>query len=163
MEGYMRKVLLAIDGSGCASRAIEYCGTQFADMKDLSLTLLHVLPYLPPQLWDDGHILSAEEKAMRQEVIAKWLENQKLAVEPLFQGASEKLTQRGIHPEQIETKVIYDATDTATSILEEARNGGYLTLVIGRCGFSRMPERLLGSTTSKIIQQGAGLTIAVVE
>lgn len=159
----MRRILVAIDGSGCASRAIKYCGEQFSGMTDLSLTLLHVLPNLPPRFWDDGHLLSKEEKEARQAVVAKWLANQKLATEPMLQGAVKDLTQRGIHPEQIETRIIYDSSDAATSILEEAKEGGYLTLVLGRCGFSRIGERLMGSTTSRIIQEGAGLAICIVE
>ncbi|MCG6535182.1 MAG: universal stress protein, partial [Syntrophales bacterium LBB04] len=75
----------------------------------------------------------------------------------------ELLRQKGIHPEQIETKTISDSTDVTKSILEEARNGGYLTLVLGRCDFSRVREFFLGSTTSRIINQGAGLAICVVE
>ena len=159
----MKKILVAIDGSECASRAVEYCGKQFSGIKDLSVTLLHVLPNLPPRLWDDGHLLSREEKEARKEVVRKWLENQKLATEPMFHNASKSLTKGGIDQKRIKTRIIYDSTDTAASILEEARDGGYLTLVLGRCGFSRLGERLLGSTTIKIIQQGAGLAICVVE
>ncbi|HUJ68086.1 MAG TPA: universal stress protein [Syntrophorhabdales bacterium] len=159
----MRKILVAIDGSGCASRAIKYAGEQFSGMRDLSLTLLHVLPSLPPRFWDDGHLLSKEEKEERQAVVARWIENQMLVTEPMFQSAVEDLTQRGIQSEQIERKIIYDSTDAATSILEEARDGGYLTLVLGRCGFYRIGERLIGSTASSIIQRGAGLAICVVE
>ena len=132
-------------------------------MGDLSLTLFHVLPNLPPRFWDDGHLLSSEEKEARHQVVSRWIENRKVALEPMFRSATEDLTQRGVHPDQIETKVIYDSADAATSILEEAMDGGYLTLVLGRCGFSRLGERLLGSTTSKIIQRGAGQAICVVE
>ena len=159
----MRRILVAIDGSECASRAIEYCGKQFSGLADLSFTLFHVLPNLPPRFWDDGHILNQEEREARQRVINKWLENQKLATEPMFRNAIELLEQKGIQPERIETKTIYDSTDVAKSILEEARDGGYLTLVLGRCGFSRVGEVFLGSTTSRIINQGAGLAICVVE
>ena len=159
----MRRILVAIDGPEGASRAIEYCGKQFSGLVDLSLTLFHVLPNLPPRLWDDGHILNQEEREARQRVVNTWLENRKLLTEPMFRNAIELLKQKGIHPEQIETKTIEDSTDVTTSILEEARNGGYLTLVLGRCDFSRVREFFLGSTTSRIINQGAGLAICVVE
>ena len=159
----MRKILLAIDSSPCSSRAVAYCGKQFAGLPDLSVALFHVLPNLPPRFWDDGHILSEQEKEAREKVVARWLENRKLAAEPMFRAAMEELEQSGIRPEQMERKIIYDSTDVTTSILEEARDGGYLTLVLGRCGPSGVGERLLGSTTSRIIQQGAGLAICVVE
>jgi membrane carboxypeptidase/penicillin-binding protein PbpC len=83
----MRRILVAIDGSESASRVIEYCGKQFSGMSDLSLTLFHVLPNLPPRFWDDGHILTKKEKEARQEVVNKWLENRKLATEPMLSNA----------------------------------------------------------------------------
>ena len=160
----MRKILVAITGSDKrVSRTVEYCGKQFSGMSDLSLTLLHVLPNLPPSFWNDGHILTKEERRARQGVVDKWLENQRLATEPMFQSAIEILTREDIKPEQIETKIIYDSTDPATSILEEAKDGGYLTLVLGRSHTSRVGELLLGSTTIKIIHRGAGLAICLVE
>ena len=159
----MRRILVAIDGSEYSSRVIEYCGKQFSGMSDLSLTLFHVLPNLPPRFWDDGHILTKEEKEARQGVVDKWLENRRLATEPMLGNAVEALTRAGIPREQIETKTIPDSTNEVTSILEEARDGGYLTLVLGRYGLSWIDEHVLGSTTGKIIHRGAGLAICVVE
>ena len=159
----MRKILVAIDGSKHSSRVIEYCGKQFSGMSDLSLTLFHVLPNLPPRFWDDGHILTKEEKEARQGVVDKWLGNQKLATEPMLGNAVEALMRAGIPRERIETKTIPDSANEVTSILEEARDGGYLTLVLGRYGLSWIDEHVLGSTTGKIIHRGAGLAICVVE
>ena len=159
----MRRILVAIDGLESASRAIEYCGKQFSGMSDLSLTLFHVLPSLPPRFWDDGRILSKKEKKERQGVVDKWLENQKLATEPMFRNAIEILTRAGIPHEQIETKTICDSVSEVKAILEEARDGDYLTLVLGRRGVSWIDEHLIGSTTSRIIHRGAGLAICVVE
>src|SRR5512139_3600970 len=131
-EKEMKKILLAIDGSECAKKAVAYVGEQFSNMKDLKITLLHVLPYLATSLWDDGHILSEEERNERKKVVDRWMKNQQLKLEPMFTNAGGILTKGGIKPEQIETKAITDSMDVADSILEEARNGGYQTLVLGR-------------------------------
>ena len=159
----MRKILVAIDGSKHSSRVIEYCGKQFSGMSDLSLTLFHVLPNLPARFWEEGHILTGGEMTARRVVADKWLINEKLATEPMFQSAIEILTRAGIDRERIETKTIYDSTNEVASILEETRDGGYLTLVLGRYGLSWIDEHVLGSTTGKIIHRGAGLAICVVE
>ena len=158
-----QKILVALDSSEGAWRAVAYVAEAWGKTPEVQVTLLHVLSGLPPAFWDDGHILDQEEREARQRVINKWLENQKLATEPMFRNAVELLKQKGIQPERIQTKTLYDSTDVAKSILEEARDGGYLTLVLGRCGFSRVGEMFLGSTTSRIINQGAGLAICVVE
>ncbi len=159
----MNKMLIAIDGSDCAKRAVEYVGRQFAANRDLRISLLHVLPYPPAPFWDDGHILSEAEKALRNQVIEKWLTNQRTKLEPLFKEAAEILISQGIKPEQIEKKSISDSTDIAESILEETRDGGYQTLVLGRCGLSASKRFLMGSVTTKIINHGAGIAICVVE
>lgn len=159
----MKNILIAVDGSQCALRAVDYIGHQFSGVSDVKLTLLHVLPYVPTAFWDDGHILTKKEKETRKEVVDKWLENQRLRLDPIFNTAIQGLIRRGIKQEQIETKTISDSQDVAGSILEEARNGGYLTLVLGRCGLSPAKRFLMGSVTTKILNHGAGIAICIVE
>lgn len=159
----MKNILIAVDGSQCALKAVDYIGHQFSGVGDVKLTLLHVLPYVPTTFWDDGHILTKKEKETRKEVVDKWLENQRLKLDPIFNTATQGLTRRGIKQEQIETKTISDSQDVADSILEEARNGGYLTLVLGRCGLSPAKRFLMGSVTTKILNHGAGIAICIVE
>lgn len=159
----MNKMLVAIDGSQCAMRAVDYTGRQFSGNRDLRITLLHVLPYPPAPFWDDGHVLSEDEKAARNGVIEKWLANQRAKLEPLFKEAVEMLIGKGIGPEQIEKKSISDSTDVAKSILEEARDGGYQTLVLGRRGLSASKRFLMGSVSTKIVNNGSGLAICIVE
>jgi len=159
----MKKILVAIDDSEGSWRAVDYVGRQFAGIDDLKITLFHVLVGLPPQLWDDGHFLTEEEKAARKTVMEKWLTNQKYVLEPLFKRAVEKLTALGISGDQIETKSVSESFDTIPQcILAEAKADGYQTLVIGRCGRS-VKHFLLGSTANTIINAGAGIAICVVE
>ncbi|OPY69098.1 MAG: Universal stress protein family protein [Syntrophorhabdaceae bacterium PtaU1.Bin034] len=159
----MRKILVAIDGSECAFRAVAYCGDQFSGLEDLSLTLFHVLPGLPPRFWDEGHLLDEQEKRAKEALMNQWIDSQKKQIAPMFGSAIDILKTKGIGPEQVETKAIYDSTDVAGTILEEARDGGYLTLVLGRAGFSQVGEFISGSIATKIINRGAGLAICVVE
>lgn len=159
----MNKILIAVDGSESAFKAVDYAGRQFSGTNDLRITLLHVMPYPPAPLWDDGHIPTPEEKVERDRAIELWLKKQKGAIEPVLRRASDMLTSQGVKPEQIETKVISDSIDVAASILEEARDGGYQTLILGRRGLSPLGHFLMGSVTSKIVTRGAGTAVCVVE
>ena len=159
----MKKMLLSIDGSECSLRAVEYTGKQFSGVGDLQITLLHVLPYPPAPLWDDGHIPTEEEKEEREKAIERWLAGQRVKTEPLFDRAMAILTGAGISPTLLAKKVISDSTDVADSILEEARDGGYQTLVLGRRGLSPLKKVFMGSVTTKIINHGAGVAVCVVE
>ena len=72
----MRKVLVAIDGSDNALKAVDYVSQQFCG-EDVRIMLFHVLPFIPTEFWDDGHILTQEEKNARRGVVDKWLTNQR--------------------------------------------------------------------------------------
>ncbi len=159
----MRKILIAIDGSEGASRAVDYVGRQFAGVSDLRVTLFHALLGEPPQFWDDGHLLTEDEKKARKTVIDKWLANQKGRLDSIFQKAIEALNRAGIGSEQIVTKFTTESIDVvARCILAEARAGDYQTLVIGRCGRSQTMHLLLGSIASQILNAATGLALCVV-
>jgi nucleotide-binding universal stress UspA family protein len=159
----MKKILIAVDGSHCALRAVDYAARHFSGIKGLKVTLLHVMPYPPAPLWDDGHIPSPEEKKERDGLIDGWLKNRKSQLGPIFRNATELLVARGIEPEMIETKAISDSIDPAGSILEEAKDGGYEMLLLGRCGGSATRYAFMGSVTNKIVSHGAGTAICIVE
>lgn len=159
----MKKMLIGVDDSKCAMKGVEYIGEQFGNMKDLQITLAYVLPNLPAIFWDEGHILSDPEKTEREKVVDRWLDSEKRKIEPLLTMAVESLTRKGIKKEQITTKFISDSTDVAQSLLEEAKDGGYQTLVMGRCGASQGKSTLAGTVTSKIIHLAAGIAVTVVE
>ena len=159
----MKKILLAIDGSDCSLRAVEYTGRQFAGMRDLQITLLHVLSYPPAPLWDDGHIPTKAEEEERKEALESWLAGQRAKMGPLLDKAIAVLNGSCIPQTQLTKKMISDSTDVAGSILEEAREGGYQTLVLGRRGLSNLKKLFMGSVTTKIINHGAGVAVCVVE
>jgi len=159
----MKKLLIAIDDSEGSLKAVDYVSRQFSGMTDLRITLYHVLLGEPPQFWDDGHLLTDEEKKARTTVIEKWLANQKNRLEPIFQKAIETLTRGGVSPDQISTKFTSESIDVIPQcILGEAKAGGYQTLVIGRCGRSRTIHFLLGSIATQIVNSAEGLAVCVV-
>jgi nucleotide-binding universal stress UspA family protein len=159
----MKKMLIAIDDSPNAFRAVEYVAQQFAGTGDLKIELVHVLPNLPAIFWDEGHILSTEEKQDRKKVVDKWLSDRKARMEPVFKKTIDALTSKGISPRLITTKSLSDSTDVAESILEEAKDGGYQTIVVARRSISPGKHMFMGSVTNKIVSQGSGVAITIVE
>lgn len=156
----MKKILIALDDSASAMRAVEYAGQQFSDMKGLEIGLVHVLPNLPAIFWDEGHILADEEKKERQKVVDKWVADRKTRMQPVFKKASDVLVKAGISANQIVTKSVSDSTDVSQSILEEARDNGYLTILVGRCDHAA--KHLLGSVSGKIVNHANGVAVSVV-
>jgi nucleotide-binding universal stress UspA family protein len=159
----MSKILVAVDDSEGAMKAVDFVGRLFAGMGDARITVLHVISNLPAPLWDDGHILTEKEREAREQVIDKWLSNQKLKLKPMFDKAVETLTQKGISQDRIETKTITDTLDVAEKILHEEKEGGYQMLVIGRYGYSKAKRLIMGSVATAVINRGTGLAICIVE
>ncbi|MDY6845094.1 MAG: universal stress protein [Thermodesulfobacteriota bacterium] len=159
----MKKVLVAIDGSKSSQRAIEFTGQFFSNSNDISITLFHVLPELPTGLWEEGHILTGDEKTDKKDFCDNWLTNQKLKIEPHFKSAIHYITKSGIDPQKIITKSIPESSGVANAILDEAKNGNYHVIILGRRGLSNLSRFLMGSVTSKVIHHGTGLAICIVE
>ena len=155
----MKKMLIAIDDSSSAMKAVEYVAQQFAT-DGVQVGLVHVLPNLPAIFWDEGHILSEGEKQDRKKVVDKWLDAQKAKMEPLFKKAVAVLTAKGFSSGRVQTKFVSDSTDVADSIVEEARDGGYETVVVGR--FHHSPKHVLGTVSHRIATQASGLIVTIV-
>ncbi len=156
----MKKMLIALDDSASAMRAVEYAGQQFSGDGDVLIGLVHVLPNLPAIFWDEGHILSDEEKKDRKKVVDKWIADRKTRMEPVFRRAADILAKSGVKATQVQTKSISDSTDVARSIIEEAKDNGYRTIIVGRCDHAA--KHLLGSVSGKIVDLGSGIAVTVV-
>lgn len=157
----MKKMLIAIDESANALKAVEYAAQQFGVARDVEIGLVHVLPNLPAIFWDEGHILSENEKQDRKKVVDKWLADQKKKIEPVFNKAVALLTAKGIPAGMIQTKFVSDSTDVADSLIEEARDHHYGTIVVGRSHHS--PKHVLGTVAGRVAVQGSGMVVTIVE
>jgi len=124
-EARNEKILVAIDGSEGALKAVDYVGRQFAGTADMQITLFNVSPGVPPELWDDGHILSEEENADRRRYLISGSTIRDLSFNPFSSLPSRRLQKRD-RTKQIETKSASETVkNTPECILAEAKTGGY--------------------------------------
>ena len=159
----MRKILIGVHDKYCSMRAVEYMGKQFSLSGELEVLLVHVLPNLPALFWDEGHILTEAEKQDRQKVVDTWVAKQREMIEPILHSMVRHLVQTGLRQEQVKMKFISGSTDVADSLLDEAKAGGYQTILLGRCGIQEGKHLLVGSIPSKLIQNSAGLAVCIVQ
>ena len=159
----MRKILIGVHDKYCSMRAVEYMGKQFSLSDGPEVLLVHVLPNLPAIFWDEGHILTEAEKQDRQKVVDTWVAKQRDMIEPILQSMVRHLVQSGLRQEQVKMKFISSSTDVADSLLDEAKAGGYQTILLGRCGIQEGKHLLVGSIPSKLIQNSAGLAVCIVQ
>jgi nucleotide-binding universal stress UspA family protein len=156
------KVLIALDSSEGAWRAVEYVAEAFGHTPGVQVTLLHILSGLPPAFWDDGHILEYREKESRQRLKANWQKEQEARWQDLVKKAIDRLTIAGIPPEAVSNKFKTKYFDVAEDILREAETGRFNTIVMGRRGLGMAKALLLGSVTNKVVQNAKGCAVTIV-
>ncbi|MEE8620891.1 MAG: universal stress protein [Syntrophobacteria bacterium] len=139
------KILVALDTSEEGMGTVDYLGTM-VDGTDWGITLFHVIRGLDFVLPETGEILQDIEGA----------------VKALLEQAVGRLEKAGLRPEQISTKTASGVASRAKAIVEEGKNGGYGTIVIGRRGLSRVEEFFMGSVSSKVMQLAQEMAVWVV-
>jgi nucleotide-binding universal stress UspA family protein len=157
------KVLIALDSSEGAWRAVEFVAEAFGQTPGVQVTLLQILSGLPPAFWDDGHILENKEKETRQRLVAGWQKDQEKKWQGLVAKAHGVLTKAGIPKEAVVNKFKPKYYDVAEDILREAETGHFDTIVMGRRGLGRAKSLLLGSITNKVVQNAKGCAVVIAE
>jgi nucleotide-binding universal stress UspA family protein len=155
------KYLVAMDGSDEAMRAVDYVGTMLAG-SDCTVTLFHVLRGLEfLSLGFEGAFVPSPEVLGGEEIKAEFQRAEE-AIKTVCNQAIDRLEQAGLKGDQINTKIVSGAASRAKAIVEEAKNEGYGTIVVGRRGLSRVEEFFMGRVSSKVIQLAKEMAVWVV-
>jgi len=150
-----KKVLLCVDSSENALRAVDHAGFMLSG-SDCQVTLFHSIRHLRRYVPRD--VLEGVE-----ELHQLWKSKAGEQIAPYMEKARDMLLNAGLKEEQVATKVTGGSLSTADDILKEARNNGYGTIVLGRHGQSAMKQFIFGSVTSKVLYHSAGLAIWIVQ
>jgi len=140
-------ILVALDRSEGAMRAVDYVGSMFC-RPNCEVTLLHVIKsiYVRPQE-DEDFFLSEEEKRLVEEC----LEVEKVEMASVSDESRNRLIEACFEPKRVRTKLITHVSSRAGAIVQEARDGGYGTIVVGRRGLSEVEEFVMGRVSRKVI------------
>ena len=165
-----KKILVAVDASDNARRAVEYTGQMVGCMRkapegdDFHVTLLHVERLPDRDLFPD-------EPAWKQSC----LDHQQSRMAAL-KDARALLLAKGLPETMVETRYLKSCrsplrndtdscnrgTSIAQEILDMLKQEGYGTAVVGRRGMSKAEEFLFGSVSNKIIHSARDCTVWVV-
>ena len=130
------------------------------DGTDLKVTLFHVIRRfdLGSQRYDASLSLHKEWEG---EVRKEFLEAER-STEAVFQKAAGHLEKAGVEGDRISTKILTGVASRAKAIVEEAKNGGYGTIVVGRKGLSRVEEFIMGRVSNKVVELAKEMAVWVV-
>jgi nucleotide-binding universal stress UspA family protein len=143
------KILVGLDKSWGAMRAANFVG-KMLNKGQPYITLAHVVRF--PE----------EEEGFSGEFFQKLQDEAQEEIKPHFEKVIQSLTVMGVNPLKIRTKVISGVVSRFTALLNEARNGRYGTIVIGRKGVSEVEEFELGRVGSKLVQAARDMAVWVI-
>jgi nucleotide-binding universal stress UspA family protein len=139
-----KKLLLAVDGSACATRAVQFVADILGSHTGYQLQLLHVI------------------RGGRKSDLDLFQENGITESKPIFEAATRILTAGGFAASDITSKTITGVLSRAGAIVDEAEKGGWGTIVLGRRGLSRVKEFFIGRVSNKVIYAGRKDTVWLV-
>ncbi len=150
-----KKVLICVDRSGNALRAVDHAGFMLSGT-DCKITLFNAMRDLKRMVPSD-----VVEEAPDLEKL--WEAKAAREVGEQMQKAKAMLLEAGIPEEQISKRVVHGSRSPGDDIIKEAREKGYGTIVMGRRGISGFKEFVFGSVTKKILNQAAGFVVWIVQ
>lgn len=151
-EVFNKNILIAVDESENASRAVSYVGRLLAGIGGFRVLILHVI--CQP---DEDFFPTAAEKD-------KWLGQQKLRVDVMLKNYQKILIGKGFAPADVSVRsALRYCPSLAECILAELKQTKCNTIVVGRQGLSRSEEFIFGSVSSKIVNHARNCTVWVVE
>jgi nucleotide-binding universal stress UspA family protein len=147
-----RNILIAVDESQNAQRAVTYVGKLLGGINGFKVTVLHVIS--EPE--EDYFLKEADKE--------KWYDEYSQQVDKMLEKYRNILIDAGFSPENVATRsTIRYCQSMAECILAETDNTEYSTLVVGRKGLTHKEEFLFGSISGKIVRIAKNCTVWVVQ
>ncbi|NDY43004.1 universal stress protein [Dissulfurirhabdus thermomarina] len=146
-----RRLLVAVNDTETAMRAVRYVGEIAGCTAGMEVTLLHVYPEPPPDYYTAGRSLD-DYRGLKEAEARR-----------LFQRVTDLLGAHGIPRGQVRALArMSDGRTISDAILQELAAGGYGTVVLGKRGVSKAEEFLFGSVSTTVVRRASGCTVWVV-
>ena len=165
------RLLVVVDESFSSKNAVGYLARVLASRRGFQVCLAHFLPPLPSELLEFG---GAEDPEKERKLDARlkteqqqWIAVARKEAQPALNWACTKLRSAGLSASSLTTQFsdpFRGQNSTSEELLELARTNKCRTIVVGRQSLSWL-RRLTGEKdlAEKLVQQGKGLTLWIVE
>lgn len=147
-------ILIAMDSSENSIEAVKHAGRMFNKGKN-TITLFHAVRGISVSM-------KGMEDIFPESYRQRLLEDAEKEIKPTIKLAELWLAKMGITPERISTKIVTGVSSRAAAVVEEAKNGGYGTILAGRRGISEVAEFSMGRVTNKLTQLAKEQSLCIV-
>lgn len=140
-QDVQKRILIALDHSENARRAVAHLGGMVCALGDFEITLMNVI--LVPE---EDYFANPNDKA-------DWLKDERDKVRLLMDSARGFLVNAGYDAERIRVKVDESPTPSVSRSLVTEADKGYGIVVLGRQGMTPKEEFLLGSVSKEVLSR----------
>lgn len=147
-------ILVAMDSSENSIQAVKHAGRMFNQGKN-TITLFHAVRGISVSL-------EGMEDIFPDSYRQRLLEDAEKEIRPAMKLAELWLAKMDIAPERITTKIVTGVSSRAAAVVEEAKKGGYGTIVAGRRGISEVADFSMGRVTNKLTQLAKEQSLCIV-
>ncbi len=148
-----RSVIMAVDGSESALRAVDHLCFVLGGNLDIQITLFHVTSRFSETCPIDARGEDSPLAAVGQR-------GSKHCIDDFQRKALEKLGAAGFRNDQVHIKMVDRMLGAGKAILDEAETENHDTIVIGRRGLSR--SLFTGSVSRYVMDHAAGHALWVI-
>ncbi|MFH1153469.1 MAG: universal stress protein [Pseudomonadota bacterium] len=150
----LKNILFAVDGSENSLRALDHLAFMLKGAVGTRLSLVHVRPRLRDFCEIDFN--TDEDKTLKERIE----KSNKAHIDHFYDKARAILTNAGITDQDYDIRIRDVLMDVGATIAEEAKDGGYDTIVMGRRGIKG--QIFTGSTTQQVLNQVTDRAIWIV-
>ena len=149
------KILLALDKSEGTMHAVDYVLTMLSEMIS-HVTLFHVVRGF--NIFERKHEYLFDQGYDEQ----KWTKTVKSEMESVFTETTNRLIKAGLNAKRITIKIVTGVPSRSGAIVQEASEGEYGTIVVGRRGLSNVKEFFMGRVSNNVVEFAKEHTVLVV-
>lgn len=147
-------ILLAVDGSQGALRALDHVCFMVSGAQNVRVEMVHIRP----KITDFCEItIAPEEVADLAEAIEK---GDRRCLDDFSAQAAQTMHNYGLKPGQIPLRTIDGGFSVAQAIISHAASNGFGTIALGRRGSTR--SFFTGSVSRKVLQKTSGCAVWIV-
>jgi nucleotide-binding universal stress UspA family protein len=155
-----QKILIAMDESENAFRAVDFVGNSLNPDADVTLfsVLMNTATLCAMQSPELTPYFMAEQSAF-----CTLEDKKKDLVNQALEKARQKLVKTGFDERRIHVKTAERNKGIARDIIAEANNGGFDLVVLGKRGISGIKEFIMGSISQKVLNGVKNASVLLVD
>lgn len=152
------KILIGFDGSQGAQKAVSFVASLLRGT-DHHVTLCQIIRAFKMDIYGHDELVAACRDHPFPEEIEMKLRHPESRITGLIEDAERSIRAAGLI---VDNMILYDYTSRSFGLVEEARKGGYGTIVLGRKGVSAVKEFFIGRVGKKVLQLADNMTVCIV-